>query len=171
MDVEIWLDAPQNPYYKVSSHGRVKRSIPGKATERGKILKPYVDKYGYGSVRLSGNTRGRKWLVHRLVYDAFHGGVPHGMQINHKNGDKMDNRLVNLDAVTPSQNIQHGYDNGLHNQSGTKNNNARLTPEDIVVIRQRSNEGESQTSISRDFGISQSAVSSILNYKTWSHVE
>lgn len=52
--------------------------------------------------------------VHRLVASAFvDGGFPE-MQVNHINGVKSDNRKENLEWVTPSQNIQHAYDNGLN---------------------------------------------------------
>ena len=47
--------------------------------------------------------------IHRLVLDAFVGEKLKGMQCNHKNGIKTDNKLENLEWVTPSQNRKHAY--------------------------------------------------------------
>ncbi len=55
----------------------------------------------------------RHILAHRLVWLALKGEIPDGMQINHKNGIKHDNRIKNLELVTASENIQHAYDTGL----------------------------------------------------------
>lgn len=76
---------------------------------RGKIkLRP--DKSGYLKVDLG---RRNTKSVHRLVWEAFHGQIPKGMEINHRNGSKIDNRLANLELVTRSQNMRHAYASGL----------------------------------------------------------
>ena len=51
---------------------------------------------------------------HRLIYEAFYGRIPEGYQINHKDGNKRNNNLDNMELVTNSENTQHGYDNGLY---------------------------------------------------------
>ena len=51
----------------------------------------------------------RKWYgTHRLVWIVFNGPIPEGMQVNHINEDKSDNRLENLNLMTPSENINWG---------------------------------------------------------------
>lgn len=73
-------------------------------------LKSRSDKSGYQKVDLGrGNTKN----VHRLVWDAFHGPIPASVEVNHRNGDKNDSRLENLELVTRSQNMAHAYASGL----------------------------------------------------------
>lgn len=52
--------------------------------------------------------------AHRLVWLAFNGTIPKGMQINHKNGKKNNNHISNLELVTCSENIRHAYVSGLN---------------------------------------------------------
>ena len=62
-----------------------------------------MDHNGY--VQLSKITNGERW-EHRAVYAGHHGAIPKGMQVHHRNGVKNDNRIDNLELVTPSQNMQ-----------------------------------------------------------------
>ena len=59
--------------------------------------------------------------VHRLVWEAVHGPIPIGMQINHINGIKKDNRIINLELVTGSENVTHAYRIGLMRADGEHN--------------------------------------------------
>jgi hypothetical protein len=57
------------------------------------------------------NQTERKWLsVHRIVYEAFNGPIPQGLEINHKDGNRLNNRLSNLEAITKSENQYHACD-------------------------------------------------------------
>ena len=67
---------------------------------------------GYLRVGLVGGDGKRKYyFVHRLVYEAFIGNIPDGLQINHKSEDKLDNRPENLECVTPWENANYGTRN------------------------------------------------------------
>lgn len=87
--------------YEVYDDGRVW------SYKRNKFLKPHLDKDGYYQIRLTDNEGKQKsYLVHRVVYESVTGKpIPKGMQINHINEVKTDNRFFeNLELVTPKQN-------------------------------------------------------------------
>lgn len=108
MTDEIWRDVLEREgLYEVSNLGRVRRSGAGINTFVGKVLKPGLDPKGYAKVVLSGRKIKK---VHHLVLEAFVRPRPDGLVCNHKNGVKNDNRLDNLEWVTPSENTQHGFD-------------------------------------------------------------
>lgn len=98
------------------------------------------------------------------------------MQINHKNGIKSDNRLANLEVVTPSENTQHahkvlGYTpKRPPHVPGSKNGRALVTESDVHKIRERFRAGETQMSIAASFGITQTTVSRIVLRQTWKSV-
>ena len=73
-----------------------------------KILKPYKSHNGYLQVILYGNDTRSIKLVHRLVWEAFNGAIPTGLQVNHINEIKTDNALINLNLMTPKENVNFG---------------------------------------------------------------
>jgi hypothetical protein len=82
--------------------------------KRGFKLKPVLDKKtGYHRVSIYLNGKLKIYKIHRLIWKVFYGDIPSDLQINHINGVKTDNRLSNLELVTPSQNCKHAWDNGL----------------------------------------------------------
>lgn len=66
----------------------------------------------------------RHWMAHRLIWEATNGPIPEGMEINHINGIKNDNRLANLEVVTRSENARHAYRVGLQRADGIHNGRA-----------------------------------------------
>ena len=94
------------PYtrYMVSNLGRVKNA------HTGRILKSKLQFNGYRVLGLSYKGEVKMKFVHRLVALAFVPGYQKGLQVNHKNGVKNDNRVENLEWVTPSENTRHGRD-------------------------------------------------------------
>jgi len=74
-------------------------------------------------------------MAHRLVWVWLVGPIPSGMEINHRNGKKQDNRLSNLEVVSASENVKHAYRIGLKDESGEHNPAAKLTDAEIEQIR------------------------------------
>ena len=101
--------------YLVTENGNVINS------KRGKTLKPKLTRFGYYEVVLSNQTDGIRNVtyksVHRLVAEAFIDNPNNLKQVNHKNGNKLDNNVNNLEWCTAKQNIQHAWENGLSKPS------------------------------------------------------
>ena len=107
MKKEQWRIIPGKHTYQVSSFGRIKN------TQTGSIRKCGTNRYGY----VLFNSR----FVHYLVLEAFVGARPAGLQCNHKDGCKQNNKIENLEWVSPSENMRHAYRTGLRTpQRGEK---------------------------------------------------
>lgn len=107
--MEIWKEISVATRYMVSNTGKVKSLITGiemKAKPGG--TSPYL----MVGLRDDGKKMIR-CLVHRLVAAAFIPNPENKSQVNHKDGDKLNNHVENLEYATPSENSQHSYDNGL----------------------------------------------------------
>lgn len=98
--------------YEVSSTGKV-RSLNYRNTGMARELKPITEGKGYLMVGLCRDGKMKWEKVHRLVARAFVPNPESKPQVNHINGDKTDNRAVNLEWVTDSENLKHAYENGL----------------------------------------------------------
>lgn len=112
---EIWLDIKGfRGYYQVSNFGRVKSLKRTVWDNRGcyrtvfeRILKPVSNGHGYLRVWLSKNNKGKYYLIHQLVAQAFIQFVPEAntsYEVDHRNTERTDNRVSNLCFVTSSQN-------------------------------------------------------------------
>lgn len=93
--------------YLISDNGKIFNA------KSGKELKSYKSRHGYLFVILYLNGVPKNHYVHRIMIEAFFGRLPKDLQTNHLNGNKSDNRLENLEVVTPWGNIQHAIENGL----------------------------------------------------------
>lgn len=96
---EVWKVIDFKPGYSVSTMGRIKNNKTNEIEELRDNGNGYLIKFGES--------------VHRIVGNAFIPNPEGKSQINHKNGIKSDNRVNNLEWVTPSENIQHAYRTGL----------------------------------------------------------
>jgi DNA-binding CsgD family transcriptional regulator len=107
--------------------------------------------------------------VHRLVVLAFVGRIPRGKQVNHIDGDKLNNDIQNLEIVTPEQNREHAKRTGLIVR-GEDNPSSRLTEKDVQEIRQLRADGVRVRDIANRFDISERTVYMACRRKTWRHV-
>ena len=124
---EIWRDIEGfKGYYQVSNFGKIKslfryvrvkngfRSVPEK------ILKPKIDKDGYLRVVLQTDRKSKYLLVHRIVADAFIENPNNFPHINHKNENKSDNRVENLEWCSEQYNCNYGNRNKKLSESKYK---------------------------------------------------
>lgn len=97
---------------RIRSLGRICNAKNGsKSRKRDRILTQEITVFGYCRVRLfSSDGKSKHYATHRLVAEAFLGNVE-GMEINHKNEIKTDNRVENLEIVTSRENCNFGTRN------------------------------------------------------------
>jgi len=164
--MEIWKEI-ENSYgpYEISSEGRLRRY--------GRLLKPRMHpKLGYVQAAIYFSKYQAKYpLVHRLVVETFIGIIPSGCQVNHKNGNRSDNRIENLEVMTASENNLHAYSVlGKERPSGSKHPMAKLTEEDVLRIREQYLFGARQIDIAHVFGIDKTSVRDIVHRYGWTHI-
>ena len=143
-----------HPDYRVTRDGEV-------IGKRGKRMIGHVDRCGYRNVLLTENGRGKNYLVHRLVLETF-SPVPNmeNLFVNHKNGNKLDNRFDNLEWCTRSENTKHSYRNGLQKRATNQHGTYRVISEaDIDIIRDLHHRGYWDFEIAKEIGCSRSLVS------------
>lgn len=94
-------------------------------------------KCGYLTIRTVRDGERLICMAHRLVWQWLCGDIPEGLQVNHKNGRKDDNRLENLELVTQSGNLKHAVRHGLMRVTfGERSATARLSEADVLAIRE-----------------------------------
>ncbi len=142
--------------YRVGSDGHVYsrwvRGYRGSLGTRWKKLRVRVRPGGYPfiSVRRFGVLK--NLATHRLVLEAFVGPCPDGMEGCHNNGNKLDNRLVNLRWDTRSSNITDSYNQRGH-RSGESHYWSTVSEETVVRLKALAEEGVSYAAIERALGL------------------
>lgn len=174
---EEWRDIPgYEGFYQVSSLGNV-RSVNRYVTRsdgkilflKGRVLTTFDSTTcNYKEVQLSYNNVPKKYMIHRLVAICFLGlDVSSDLEVNHKNGDKIDNRLCNLEIVTHKQNIKHSIDTMLKNDYGEKHVRAKLTNQQADDIRRMWWNGVKQVDMANMYGVCKQVINNIVHNKSY----
>lgn len=181
---EVWKSVAGWPY-EVSSWGQVRRSKEGgNRAKVGECLKLIQKSNGYlavtlhravredhGDKRYWKDKKAKQFLVHRLVYEAFYGPIPSKMQTNHRDGVKINNRLSNLECITPQGNMRHARLFGLTNWKGERNGRSKINEDIVREIRVLDGVGVDWHEIAKRFKISWYAVKHVVKRTRWAHVK
>lgn len=150
---EIWKDIPgYEGIYQASTFGRIRTcegkktysALHGERTWKQRILKPKAcsdyNRIGY-RVTLWKNKKPKDYLVARLVCTTFHENlIDTNMTVNHKDGNRLNNNVDNLEWLSLADNIRHGYENSLYKQSKTILTN--VDTGEIFTFRSQSEAGK-----------------------------
>jgi hypothetical protein len=180
MTREIWKDV--NGYegvYQVSNHGRLKglgREVFTKTNKTyyipERIIASTINSRGYRMASLWFNGKGKLKLLHRIIAETFIPNPENLPQVNHIDGNKLNNDISNLEWVTSQDNIIHAYNHNLiHPALGINRNVGHFVEEDIKRIRQMALEGMSQRKIAAEYGVQQNSIWLILKGKTYNWVK
>lgn len=130
-----------------------------------------IGKQGYYLVNLSINGKCRTYQVHRLVAKAYLDNPDNLPAINHKDGNKLNNNVDNLEWCTQQHNVHHALENNLtHPAKGMATKNGRFTEDTIKTIRLLGKQGLSQRKIAAQYNITRSAIKQILDGTTYKWV-
>lgn len=156
---EEWRDVVgYEGLYMISNYGVVK-SLGNNKGRKEKIMRTHVCRNGYEKLDLCKKGQPtKKVYIHRLVATAFIPNPENKEQCNHQNGIKLDNRVENLNWMTPKENIAHAIENGLI-QKQKKSKPVVATHLDTGECRQF----KTQTEASRELGVSMKYISNVLN--------
>lgn len=159
--------------YEVSNLGRVRRVTDAAkgGYMSGRIVKSLPHTHGYLRVGLYKDRKCRSGYIHRLVATAFIENPEGKREVNHKDGNKQNNRVENLEWMTTSENQQHAYD--VLKRIGPRGEvcgRSKLTSDIVRSIRAAKADGETAVAIAKRWGVHNTTVDAVLKGKTWWHV-
>jgi len=149
-------------FYSVTKFGEVF------SKRRGIFLKGFLGGgYRYRAVSLCVARHQKVFMIHRLVAKAFIENPERKREVNHIDGDKLNNSVENLEWVTAKENVQHAIRTGLRSATPCKETlfkkgfdakRSKLTEADVITIRDRHMIGETFRSISKDYPVNESNI-------------
>lgn len=156
----------RNSNYFVSDTGLVKSTFFDKT----KLLATCDDGNGYLKVTLHIGLIQSAFKVHSLVAECFLEKAHSSLEVNHKDGNKLNNSVSNLEWISHADNMKHGWAADLFNK-GEDTYNAVLTTADVIAIKKLFVEYRlNNTEIGDKFGVAKGTISKIRSKQTWKDV-
>lgn len=158
--MDNWAEIPGFTGYKVNRFGLVKSF---KRYPCGKMLSPQMDKDGYNRITMQQNGKSKALMVHRIVAITFIKNTENYSQINHKDGNKQNNHVDNLEWCTNTFNQRHAWNNDLKT--------VRLTTNQVSEIKRFIINGLTNKVLSERYQIDPSLISNIRHNKVWKDIK
>lgn len=162
--------------YEISSYGRIRSldvTYPNGKRKIGKIKKIRLNEKGYCVTTLSLNNKSKTVRIHRLVALAFIPNPENKPEVNHKDGNKENNHVDNLEWVTRKENMKHAYENRLF-VHGENMHNSKLKPDDVMEIKKeykRLGDNFDYKYFSNKYNVGLATIYDITSERTWKHVK
>jgi hypothetical protein len=178
--VEEWRDVPgYEGRYTINQRGEVKILRHTFKTKHGtigimpeRLARVYKDSQGYPRVHLFNGFKWKAWLLHRVVAMAFIPNPLNKPHINHKDANKSNHSIDNLEWCTPRENVDHAVKMKLQTPfRGEDSGSAKLTEDQVREIRERWRMGGiKQRDLGAIYGVKQYCIWAIVSGKTWRHI-
>ncbi len=165
-----FVTIPSSPIHAINCNGEVIR------IKTRKPIKSYPNKKGYLQVCLQNK---KSYRIHRLVAELFVENPEGKPQVNHKDGNKLNNSHTNLEWVTNEENQKHAIESGLwdeispkisQRQIGSGNSCAKLDEDDVLTIYELFKNGVAVGVIAKKYNVNHSNISAIKAGKSWKHL-
>lgn len=136
----------------------------------GKMMVGAVDRCGYRHILVNGKNQN----VHRIIAKLFIPNPNNLPQVNHKDGNKLNNAADNLEWCTRSDNLLHAYRNGLEKRrTGEEHHSHKLTSEAVGYIRKfykKRDKNLGAIALAKKFGVDRTTILDVVNGKSWNEV-
>lgn len=164
MNKEQLIDSVINRFTYNLKTGDIYSSMSNINKSLGNVDKGYL----VTCIGVNGKRLGVK--IHRLAWRLYHGEWPKET-INHIDGNKLNNRIENLEDVTQAENIFHKEKILNKNNKGENHGKVKLTESDIINIRYLFNINKySKKELAKIYNTTRQNINRIIKYKTWKHI-
>lgn len=159
-----WHTISSYPNYEITKSGLIRHK------KFKKIKSVYLNYSGYKMISINNDGKPRPERVHRLLMETFVENPECKPNVNHKNGNKQDNRFSNLEWCTHKENMQHAFRTKLVNNTGERNGQSKLTEIQVKEIKILLSKKTTQQKIADMYGVSRSCILGIHIGRLWKHV-
>jgi hypothetical protein len=162
----VYIVSDQGQVVRIATHGKNPKPL-------WRPIHPDQKPNGYVYVDLQKHSARSRFYLHRLVWEAFKGPIPSGLEPNHKRGIKTDNRLSQLELLSRSDNMLHGFAklNFSRNRvRGSSHHKAKLSEADVLTILRCLASGVSWTKLAKMYNVSKTAIGAIARGRSWKQV-
>lgn len=167
-DVYIPVKYPKvNNGYTINIEGKVRN-------KNNVVMKYYNNACGYLMLSFTSDVVSCGYAgvsIHRLIATHFIPNPENLPQVNHKDGNKHNNAISNLEWCTKSQNIKHAWDNGLlkaANNKGERHSQCKLTDLQVAEIKASK---EKRKYTAHKYGVSRATIDNIMCGRLWKHIK